>query len=83
MLAGPASLVALICGWITTEVGRQPWIVYETMRTSEAVTASDGLEIGFAVLGAIYLALAVAVVWLLRRLTAKPPHTEVRELVHH
>ena len=51
MLAGPASLVALICGWITTEVGRQPWIVYETMRTSEAVTASDGLEIGFAVLG--------------------------------
>ncbi len=56
MLAGPASLVALICGWITTEVGRQPWIVYETMRTSDAVTASDGLEIGFAVLGAIYLA---------------------------
>ena len=36
--AGPLALVALICGWITTEVGRQPWIVYEIMRTSDAVT---------------------------------------------
>jgi cytochrome d ubiquinol oxidase subunit I len=70
--AGPLALVALICGWIATEVGRQPWIVYETMRTSDAVTASDGLEIGFAVLVAIYLALAAAFAWLMRRLTAKP-----------
>src|SRR3954454_20349839 len=37
MLAGPASLVALIAGWITTEVGRQPWIVYQVMRTQDAV----------------------------------------------
>ena len=41
------------------------------------VTQADGLEIGFAVLGAVYLSLAIAMVWLLRRLTAKPPHTEV------
>ncbi len=33
MAAGPLALVALIAGWITTEVGRQPWIVYEMMRT--------------------------------------------------
>jgi cytochrome d ubiquinol oxidase subunit I len=79
MVAGPAALVALICGWITTEVGRQPWIVYETMRTSDAVTASDGLEVGFAVLVAIYLGLAGALAWLLRRLTAKPE----REAVPH
>ena len=39
MAAGPLSLVALIAGWITTEVGRQPWIVYEVMRTEQAVTA--------------------------------------------
>jgi cytochrome bd ubiquinol oxidase subunit I len=81
MAAGPLSLVALICGWITTEVGRQPWIVYETMRVSDAVTASDDLEIGFAVLVAVYLGLGAAVVWLLRRLTAKPPATEVGTLV--
>ena len=33
--AGPLSLVALIAGWVTTEVGRQPWVVYEVMRTEE------------------------------------------------
>ncbi|MFH7597361.1 cytochrome ubiquinol oxidase subunit I [Streptomyces racemochromogenes] len=37
-VAGAACLVAVECGWITTEVGRQPWIVYENMRVSEAVT---------------------------------------------
>ena len=72
MAAGPLALVALICGWIATEVGRQPWIVYETMRTSDAVTASDGLEVGFAALVAIYVGLAAALAWLLRRLTAQP-----------
>ena len=39
--AGPASVVALIAGWVTTEVGRQPWVVYQVMRTSEAVTAGE------------------------------------------
>ena len=64
--------MALICGWIATEVGRQPWIVYEVMRTEEAVTQADGLEIGYFVLVSVYVALAVAVAWLLRRLTRKP-----------
>ncbi len=36
--AGPLSVVALIAGWVATEVGRQPWVVYGVMRTSEAVT---------------------------------------------
>ena len=77
MVAGPLSLVALIAGWITTEVGRQPWIVYEVMRTSQAVTAAGNLEIGYATLVAVYLALGAAVVWLLRRLSAKPPGQEL------
>ena len=65
--AGPLALVALIAGWITTEVGRQPWIVYEVMRVEDAVTGSDGLEVGFAVLVAVYLLLARR-----RRLAAAP-----------
>jgi cytochrome bd ubiquinol oxidase subunit I len=77
MLAGPAAFVALIAGWIATEVGRQPWIVYGFMRTEQAVTDANGLEVGYAVLIAVYLSLGAAVVWLLRRLTAAPPHTEV------
>ena len=38
--AGPAALVALIAGWVTTEVGRQPWVVYNVMLTSQAVTGA-------------------------------------------
>src|SRR5919107_972037 len=77
--AGPLALVALIAGWIPTEVGRQPWIVYEVMRTEQAVTSADGLEVGYAALVAVYVSLAAAVVWLLRRLASKPPDTEVDE----
>jgi cytochrome d ubiquinol oxidase subunit I len=71
-LAGPASLVALICGWVTTEVGRQPWVVYGTMRTSEAVTGAGGIPVGYATLALVYLGVAAAVVWILRRLAARP-----------
>jgi cytochrome d ubiquinol oxidase subunit I len=77
MAAGPLAFVALIAGWITTEVGRQPWIVYEVMRTEQAVTSADGLEVGYAFLVSVYLGLGAAVVWLLRRLTRRPPSTEV------
>ena len=72
MAAGPLSFVALIAGWITTEVGRQPWIVYKVMRTTQAVTSADGLEVGYAVLVAVYVSLGAGVVWLLRRLSRKP-----------
>jgi cytochrome d ubiquinol oxidase subunit I len=69
MIAGPLSLVALISGWITTEVGRQPWIAYQVMRTAQAVTGADGLELGYLFLVLVYIALGAAVVWLLRRLS--------------
>ncbi len=77
VLAGPASFVALIAGWVATEVGRQPWIVYRVMRTTQAVTSSDNLEIGFAVLVVVYVGLAGAVAWLLRRLARRPPASEL------
>jgi cytochrome bd ubiquinol oxidase subunit I len=70
--AGPAALVALICGWITTEVGRQPWVVYRMMRTSEAVTGAGGIPVGYATLALVYAALLVATVWVLRRLARAP-----------
>jgi len=46
--AGPLAFVALVAGWITTEVGRQPWIVYKVMRTTEAVTGAKGIPVGYA-----------------------------------
>jgi len=77
MAAGPLALVALIAGWVTTEVGRQPWIVYEVMRVSDAVTGNDGLEVGFAALVLVYVGLGCAVAWLLRRLAARPHEAEL------
>jgi cytochrome bd ubiquinol oxidase subunit I len=77
MAAGPLAFVALIAGWITTEVGRQPWIVYNVMRTVQAVTDAKGLALGYAVLVGVYVALACMVAWLLRRIARRPPETEV------
>jgi cytochrome d ubiquinol oxidase subunit I len=76
VVAGPASVVALLCGWVVTEVGRQPWTVYGVMRTPEAVTAAPGIPVGYAVLGTVYAGVAVAVVWVLRRLAAVPLDTD-------
>jgi cytochrome d ubiquinol oxidase subunit I len=70
--AGPLSVVALIAGWVTTEVGRQPWVVYEVMRTSEAVTGADGIPVGYATLAVVYAGLGLAVLWILRRLGRAP-----------
>lgn len=56
-VAGPAAVVAVECGWITTEVGRQPWIVYQNMRVAEAVTStrSTSLWIMFGLVVVVYL----------------------------
>ncbi len=75
-VAGPLSLVALISGWIVTEVGRQPWIVYELMRTEEAVTGAEGIPVGYATLVAVYIGLASVALFMLRRLARTPPEVE-------
>jgi cytochrome d ubiquinol oxidase subunit I len=71
-LAGPASLLALIAGWVTTEVGRQPWVVYHVMLTSEAVTGAGGIVVGYTALALVYLGVACGVAWILRRLARAP-----------
>jgi cytochrome bd ubiquinol oxidase subunit I len=72
VVAGPLSVVALIAGWVVTEVGRQPWVVYSFMRTSEAVTGADGIPVGFAALGASYIVVGCGLAWVLRRLARTP-----------
>jgi cytochrome d ubiquinol oxidase subunit I len=72
VVAGPLSYVALVAGWVVTEVGRQPWVVYFTMRTATAVTGATGIPAGFALLFVVYVLLAVGVLWTLRRLAAAP-----------
>jgi cytochrome d ubiquinol oxidase subunit I len=83
--AGPLSIVALIAGWIVTEVGRQPWVVYRVMRTSQAVTGAGGIPVGYGTLTAVYVALAIGVAWVLGRLSRMPlehasaPHARAAE----
>jgi cytochrome d ubiquinol oxidase subunit I len=67
-VSGVAAVVALEAGWVTTEVGRQPWIVYGLMRTSDAVSPAPGLFAGFYAVVVIYLLLTALTVFVLRRL---------------
>jgi cytochrome bd ubiquinol oxidase subunit I len=72
VVAGPLSVVALLSGWTVTEVGRQPWVVYRTMTTAAAVTGARGIPVGYAALAVSYVAVAVGLTWVLRRLSRSP-----------
>jgi cytochrome d ubiquinol oxidase subunit I len=72
VLAGPLSLAALIAGWVVTEVGRQPWVVYHVMPTAAAVTGAHGIPVGYGTLAASYIVVACGLAWVLRRLARAP-----------
>src|SRR3989449_1908311 len=65
--AGPLGFLAIETGWVVTEAGRQPWIIYCVWRTREAVTPMPGLVVPFVIFTAVYFFLAIVVVFLLRR----------------
>ncbi|HEU6452600.1 MAG TPA: cytochrome ubiquinol oxidase subunit I [Gemmatimonadaceae bacterium] len=66
-IAGPMGFICIEAGWTVTEVGRQPWIVYEIVRTADAVTPMPGLIVPFLVFTTLYFFLGAIVVWLLSR----------------
>jgi cytochrome d ubiquinol oxidase subunit I len=68
VLAGPAAAVAMEAGWVTTELGRQPWTVYGILRTDQAVSTAPGLFAGFYVLLAVYTVLTISTLYVLRRM---------------
>ena len=68
VVASPLGFLALEAGWIVTEVGRQPWIIYQVMRTSAAVTPAPGLLYTLAGFVALYAVLGVLLLTLLRRI---------------
>jgi cytochrome bd ubiquinol oxidase subunit I len=67
IVAGPVSFLAIELGWIVTELGRQPWIIYGVMRTQEAVTPMKGIVVPFVIFTIIYIFLAFMVLYLLWR----------------
>jgi cytochrome bd ubiquinol oxidase subunit I len=66
-LCTPLGFIAVEAGWFVTEVGRQPWIIYEIMRTSESVTPMPGQIVHLLSFVLIYLVLTVVAVWLMKR----------------
>ena len=70
-VSGIGAIIALECGWIVTEVGRQPWIVYQIMKTEEAVTGASGVRVTFAIVIVIYAILGVATVLALRTMARR------------
>jgi cytochrome d ubiquinol oxidase subunit I len=67
VVATPMGFIALEAGWTVTEVGRQPWIIYGVMRTSDAVTPMPGIAYSFYLFTAVYISLAIIVTLLLYR----------------
>jgi cytochrome d ubiquinol oxidase subunit I len=72
VLAGPLSFVAIELGWMVTELGRQPWVIYGILRTKDAVTTAPGLNISFLVFSGVYVVLAITLTLLLLRLARSP-----------
>jgi len=72
LLSGPLSFLAIELGWMVTELGRQPWIIYGYLRTKDAVTTAPYLNVSFLIFTLIYILLAVALVRLLLRIARLP-----------
>jgi cytochrome bd ubiquinol oxidase subunit I len=79
-ISGVAAIVALECGWIVTEVGRQPWIVYEVMRTRDAVTEAEGVWVSLGIVLVVYTALGTATVLVLRAMARRWRAAETDEI---
>jgi len=72
-VSGLAAVVAMELGWITTEVGRQPWIVYRVLKVADAVNPEPGIQYGFWAVVAIYALLTVVTIAVLRHMAQSVP----------
>ena len=76
LVMGPAGFIATIAGWVTTEVGRQPYVIYGLMRTADAVApiGLPGVAGSLIAFVLVYFAVFGAGIWYILRLMAQPPH---------
>ncbi len=80
ILTAPFGFIAIETGWIVTEVGRQPWIIYNVMRTADSVTPMPNLVIPFITFTILYIFLAFITAWLLLKQVAASPMSEPSEV---
>ncbi len=69
--AGVLSVICMEAGWVITEVGRQPWVVYEILRTEDAVTTADGIWVSLSVVLVLYTLVGVAAIAVLRSMARR------------
>jgi len=83
LLMGPSGLIALLAGWFTTEIGRQPWMVYGMMRTRDAASNHDVLQmsITLALFVIIYFSVFTVGITYMMRLVGKGPTAVEQERV--
>lgn len=74
---GPSGLIAILAGWFTTEIGRQPWVVYGLMRTADGVSSHSYAQLGITLVMfvVVYFALFGTGLGYMMRLVRKGPHT--------
>ena len=77
--AGVAAIVCMEAGWVVSEVGRQPWIVYNLMKVEDAATANTGVWITFVLVTVLYLGLGVTTVLILRKMSKRFRDRDVGE----
>ena len=69
--SGVLAVIAMEAGWIVTEVGRQPWIVYKIMKVEDAVTGNTGVWISFGAVVVLYLAVGATTILVLRGMSRR------------
>jgi cytochrome d ubiquinol oxidase subunit I len=69
--AGVLAIIAMEAGWVVTEVGRQPWIVFGHMKVEDAATTNSGVWLTFIVIVLLYLAVAITTITVLRRMSRR------------
>jgi cytochrome d ubiquinol oxidase subunit I len=78
-VSGPAAIAAMECGWVVTEVGRQPWVVYRRLTTAAAATRNSGILGSLAVVVVVYAVLGVATLVILRTLASRWRRADTQE----
>jgi cytochrome d ubiquinol oxidase subunit I len=70
-MAGVASVLALEAGWVVTEVGRQPWIVFDYFKVQQAATTNHGVWFTFTIILLLYLAVGTTLILILRSMSRR------------
>lgn len=73
VLGGPLSILAIEAGWWMAEVGRQPWVLRGLMRTADAATSSNQVDLMLVLFAGLYVILAIGTIVVLSRMFRKNP----------